>query len=183
MADLPIELMRKKIKHLYITVKKPDGRVVVSAPMGMRLEQIEQFVWSKREWILGKQAACVQRAEQAALDGGIVITDENREAYRAALKEQIAVLLPMWEERTGLYCNEWRVKDMKTRWGSCNVRDKRIWLNLQLVRYPAECLEYVIVHELCHLQVSNHGAEFKALLDRHMPDWREWKKLLNESLI
>lgn len=67
---------------------------------------------------------------------------------------------------------------MKTRWGSCNVEAKRIWFNLYLVHYPTECLEYVILHELAHLKVQNHGADFRLLLDTYMPDWQTREQLL-----
>ena len=70
---------------------------------------------------------------------------------------------------------------MTTRWGTCNTNTRKIWLNLQLAKKPIECLEYVILHELAHLKVKNHGSEFIAILDQHMPQWRERKMLLNES--
>ena len=104
-----------------------------------------------------------------------------KEWYRPILKTKIAELLPALEAQTGLYCSEWRVKDMKTRWGSCNITKKRIWLNLKLVQYPPECLEYVILHELIHLKVPNHSADFYAELDQYMPDWQMRRKLLNRK--
>ena len=109
---------------------------------------------------------------------------EKREAIlnewlRERLKTEIEHYLPLWSERTGLVPNEWTVRDMTSRWGSCNTRTKKITLNLQLSRYPLICLEYVILHELCHIRVHGHGAEFKALLDRYMPDWKTRKKILN----
>ena len=73
------------------------------------------------------------------------------------------------------------VKNMKTRWGSCNITKKRIWLNLKLVQYPPECLEYVILHELIHLKVPNHSADFYAELDQYMPDWQMRRKILNRK--
>ena len=109
---------------------------------------------------------------------------EKREAIlndwlRERLKAEIAHYLPLWSEHTGLVPNEWTVRDMTSRWGSCNPRTKKINLNLQLVRYPVICLEYVILHELAHLKVHGHGPEFKAILDRYMPDWKSRRKILN----
>ena len=106
-----------------------------------------------------------------------------KEWYRPILKAKIVELLPALEAQTGLYCSEWRVKDMKTRWGSCNTTKKRIWLNLKLVQYPPECLEYVILHELIHLKVPNHSADFYAELDQYMPDWQMCRKILNKKVI
>lgn len=104
---------------------------------------------------------------------------ELNSLYRRELSQKISELAPLWEQRTGLFTDEWRIRDMKTRWGSCNTVRKRIWLSLKLAEKPICCLEYVIVHELCHLLVPNHGADFKALMDRFYPDWKKVKKLLN----
>ena len=112
------------------------------------------------------------------------VPKEKREAIlnewmRERLKAEIEHYLPIWSEKTGLAPSEWTVRDMKSRWGSCNTRTKKITLNLQLVHYPTVCLEYVILHELAHLRVHGHGSEFKAILDQYMPGWKEWKAMLN----
>ena len=109
---------------------------------------------------------------------------EKREAIlndwlRERLKAEIEHFLPLWSGLTGLVPSTWAVRDMTSRWGSCNTKTKKINLNLQLVHYPLICLEYVILHELCHIKVHGHGPDFKALLDRYMPDWKARKKLLN----
>lgn len=109
---------------------------------------------------------------------------EQREAYllewyREKLCHEVSRLLPLWEERTGLRCAEWRTKNMKTRWGSCNTKARRIWLNVQLAKYPRSCLEYVIVHELTHLIEPSHGPRFKAEMDKFLPNWRTTRKELN----
>ena len=127
----------------------------------------------------------------AALDADRIVlslrgdgSPEQRKAVldawlRERLKAEIAYLLPILSERTGLVPSGWTVRDMTSRWGSCNTQTGKITLNLQLVQYPIICLEYVILHELCHLCVRGHGADFKALLDQFMPDWKARRKLLN----
>ncbi len=104
-----------------------------------------------------------------------------REEYRRMLTEETERLLPKWERITGLHCDSWQTKDMVSRWGTCNIAKRKIWLNVRLARKPVECLEYVILHELIHLRCRNHDAAFYANLDRYMPDWKDIRKRLNEN--
>lgn len=106
-----------------------------------------------------------------------------REWYRGILKTELEKHIPKWEKRTGFYCESWQIKYMVTRWGTCNTNTKKLWFNLQLAKKPIECIEYVILHELAHLKVKNHGADFVAILDEHMPYWRDIKKSLNEQIL
>lgn len=101
------------------------------------------------------------------------------EWYRARLKEKIPFLIQKYEKKLGVQAKEWNVKNMKTRWGTCNVRDSRIWINLALVKKPEICLEYVVLHELAHLIERYHNKNFKAILSREMPEWRQIEKLMN----
>ena len=102
-----------------------------------------------------------------------------REWYRAQLKEKIPVYIQKYEKRLGVEAKEWNVKKMKTRWGTCNIRDSRIWLNLELAKKPEICLEYVVLHELAHLIERYHNRRFKAILSREMPEWRSIENLMN----
>lgn len=99
--------------------------------------------------------------------------------YRHELKQLVPPLIEKWQPVMGVKVKEWQIKQMKTRWGSCNIAAQRIWLNLELIKKPAICLEYVVVHELVHLLESSHNARFKSYMDRFMPNWREHKRLLN----
>ncbi|WP_455222744.1 M48 family metallopeptidase [Kaarinaea lacus] len=101
------------------------------------------------------------------------------EWYRHALKQLVPPLIAKWQPVMDVEVKEWRIKQMKTRWGTCNISARRIWLNLDLVKKPAVCLEYVVVHEMVHLLESSHNARFKAYMDRFIPGWREHKRLLN----
>jgi predicted metal-dependent hydrolase len=101
--------------------------------------------------------------------------------YRARLKEQLPQLLARWEPVVGARASAWSVKQMKTRWGTCNTRTGRIWLNLELIKKPLPCLEYVLVHELVHLHERLHNARFWGFMDQFMPDWRQHKAALNQA--
>lgn len=105
--------------------------------------------------------------------------------YRALLEARMALLILTWQERLGVQASAWGIKRMKTRWGSCSIAAKRIWINLELARRSDFCLEYIIVHELLHLLERGHGPAFHALMDRYLPDWHERErelKLLPETL-
>lgn len=103
-----------------------------------------------------------------------------REFLRRDLSERIDYLLPKWEAATSLTSESWQIKDMETRWGTCNTETKKLWFNLKLAHMPNEFLEYIILHEVAHLAIVGHGADFSSFLDRYMLDWRDIKKALNE---
>lgn len=221
--EIPVEIVRKRIKNMYLRVLGPEGRVQVTAPQRISEDSILLFVQSKISWIRRQQAllqdlpqpeehqyvsgetlsvwgqpyilqvGTCSRGHSVALEGDQVLltlragsSAEQREAilrawYRSLLKDQVEMLLPRWEAITGLWCSGWQSKYMTSRWGTCNTSTRKIWLNVQLAQKPLACLEYVILHELAHLKVRGHGADFKALLDQYMPDWRERRKLLKDS--
>ena len=111
-------------------------------------------------------------------------TRETREKvltewYRRELKEVVEKCLRQCEIIAGKQASEWGIRNMRTRWGTCNVARKRIWLNLQLAKKPPECLSYVILHELTHLYERRHNARFNGYMDKFCPDWREIKERLN----
>ena len=92
--------------------------------------------------------------------------------YRCWLRELILPLLGGWERTLGVSVADWRIRRMKTTWGACNVDARRIWVTLELAKKPAQCLEYILVHELCHLLERHHTEGFTAIMDRHLPQWR-----------
>lgn len=99
--------------------------------------------------------------------------------YRKELKKQIPELIEKWENVIGVKSNSWGVKQMRTKWGACNIEEKRIWINLELAKKPTICLEYIIVHELVHLLERNHNEYFVSLMDEFMPKWRLHREQLN----
>lgn len=101
--------------------------------------------------------------------------------YRQQLKEVIPPLLAKWEPIIGEDVAEWGVKRMKTRWGSCNIKARRIWLNLELVKKPVHCLEYIIVHEMVHLLERLHNDRFVAYMNEFMPQWRRVQDELKKT--
>jgi predicted metal-dependent hydrolase len=101
--------------------------------------------------------------------------------YRCRLRELIPPLLERWQPTLGVSVPDWRIKRMKTKWGACNVDARRIWVNLELAKKPVQCLEYILVHELCHLLERHHTEQFTALMDQHLPQWRWRRQELNSA--
>lgn len=104
-----------------------------------------------------------------------------RRWYRQQLKEMIPPLVEKWQKILGVQLVEWGIKKMKTRWGTCNPDARRIWLNLELAKKPSQCLEYILVHELTHLVERHHDDRFIALMNRHLPNWRQHRQVLNSE--
>ena len=88
-------------------------------------------------------------------------------------------LQPEVEAAAGQHCEDWRIRKMSTRWGSCSIQTRRIRLSLQLAEMPEECLRYVMTHELGHFVTRFHNAIFRAWMTRVLPTWRQTEKLLN----
>ena len=101
--------------------------------------------------------------------------------YRKKLKEAIPPLIAKWEPVVGVEVAEWGVKRMKTKWGTCNIEARRIWLNLELAKTSPHCLEYIIVHEMVHLLERNHTDRFVAYMNRFMPQWKLYRDELNRG--
>ena len=102
------------------------------------------------------------------------------EYYRGRLKARAPDLIDKWSKKTGVTISDWQIQKMKTKWGSCNIEEGNIRLNLDLAKKPMPCLEYIILHELLHFKERQHNDRFKALLDIYMPDWRSRRDLLNQ---
>jgi len=101
------------------------------------------------------------------------------EWYRGQIKAAVPPLLVKWQPLVGARVERFFVQRMKTRWGSCNPTARTIRLNTELAKKPAECLEYIVVHELVHLLEPTHNGRFVALMDRFMPKWQFHRQELN----
>lgn len=103
--------------------------------------------------------------------------------YRKQLKALVPPLLERWQKAIGVRAAAFGVRRMKTKWGSCNIASRRVWVNLELAKKPLRCLEYIVVHELVHLRVRRHDDQFTALMDRHLPGWRARRDELNRGTL
>ncbi len=99
--------------------------------------------------------------------------------YRKDLRISAAPVIEKWAQRMALPIPDFRIKRMKTKWGTCSLKNRRVWLNLELIKKPPACLEFIVVHELVHLFERNHNEAFVAHMDRLLPGWRSTRQELN----
>lgn len=103
--------------------------------------------------------------------------------YKNQLEPIMLETAKIWENIIDVKASSYIIRNMHTRWGSCNTSTKRICINLQLAKKSPEFLEYVVIHELCHLLEGSHNEVFKSYMDKYLPDWRALRKKLNEEPI
>ena len=103
------------------------------------------------------------------------------EWYRGRLKEIVPKVIARYERSMNVKVDEFGIKRMKTKWGTCSRQAKRIWLNLELAKKPLHCIEYIVVHEMAHLLERSHNSRFVVLMDGFLPHWRGYKDELNRS--
>lgn len=168
-----VAVTRKRMKNLRLHVS-PTGEVSVSAPHRVPVREIRRFVEGRTEWIRRRRQELADSPQAVAERAG----EEEIAQWREAVQACVPPLVAEWEQVLGVKARTIAYRNMKSRWGSCQPATGRICINVRLALYPPECLEYVVVHELCHLLVSNHGPCFKGLLDRVMPDWRDRERKL-----
>jgi predicted metal-dependent hydrolase len=103
--------------------------------------------------------------------------------YRNELKKTLPPLIKKWQKKIGVQASFWGIRRMKTQWGTCDEKTKRLWFNLELVKKPESCIQYVVVHELVHLVERRHDEKFISLMDKYLPKWRSEKDDLNQLIL
>jgi predicted metal-dependent hydrolase len=182
---LRLDLIKKQLEAKRDWIHKQRARLIAQAIPLANYESGEQH------YFMGKNYALL--IHQATKRTQVILEDETMHCfikadltlaeketvlekwYRQRMKEQIPALIAKWEPIIGVSVNSWGIKVMKTRWGSCNPSKKRIWLNLNLIKKPLACLEYVLVHEMVHILEASHNKRFYAFMDEFLPQWRSIK--------
>ena len=104
-----------------------------------------------------------------------------KEWYLRLASMRFESVLKEWSDRMRVAPKATAIREMPKRWGSCTPSGKII-LNPELIKAPAGCIEYVVVHELCHLVYKNHSPQFVRLQAKMMPDWERWKMRLERLM-
>lgn len=162
--------------------RKPEAQLLQGDTIfiwgqGFELQLVNKECGYDKAWL--EENRLYMRVDQAAsLQQKLQVLQK---LLRKLLQERIPFWLTHWQPRLNVRVNEWGIKRMRTRWGSCNISDARIWLNLELARYPEQCLQYVVLHELTHLLEANHSPRFWSIVEHHMPQWKLAAELLQEN--
>ena len=167
--DLEVWVLYKRVRNATLRIKPPDGRIEASVPVGTPESYIQAFVRQRHDWIVAKQ----EEISHSTMSRANSATDAQVKEWRAVVEAFTPVLVEKWEPIMHVKAGKLAYRNMTSRWGSCQPATGRICINVRLALYPPECLEYVVVHELCHLLVSGHGPQFYALMDLFLPDWKE----------
>lgn len=158
-------IIKARIKNLYIHIK--DGEVIVKAPIRLKEKEIQDFVTRKKKWIYEKvkedksKPKIEEKIEQKDIERLTKIVEESIKKYSKLL---------------GVVPNKVRIKDIKYAWGSCSS-NRNITINKNLANKKEESIEYVVLHEMCHLIYMNHSEDFWNLIEKYMPEYREYKKI------
>ena len=166
------ELIRSRRKTMSLEITR-DCRILVRAPMRTAKTRIDAFVAANQPWI----AKHMERQRQRAASAPPPPTPEEIEALKRRAKEELPPKIACWSEKMGVRPTGFKVTTAKKRYGSCSGKNS-LCFSCFLMRCPEEAVELVVVHELCHILEKNHGPRFYALLERHLPDWQDRKKLL-----
>ena len=177
---MTIQLTYKRTGRLSMRIVK-NGDVHVSAPIGMSKKMVEAFVNEHQDWIVQARKKTAERQnQQESFFNRLPLTSK---AQRLEASERIRLLVePMvqhYSEMMGVNPSSISYKPMKSRWGVFYVKQRSICYSTYLLLLPDWCVEHVVVHELCLLELS-HNARFHALMDKYYPRWREARKVTRE---
>ena len=168
---IAVDVERKRVRRINVRIA-PDGVIHLSIPAwGCTIAEGETFLRANWKWAVAARARAMARRTAAKEP----VTPEQNAALAALLAE----LHDSWCIRLGEANVTWKIRTMKTLWGSCHFRKRHVTYSRALARVSRELVEYVVVHELTHLRAPNHGPAFYALMDSRLPGWRTLRRLLN----
>ena len=172
--EISIIVTKRKMKNMYLRIRKEDGRVTISAPHQVGRETIERFAESKIDWIRENLEQYEKKNRKSGQKPQLDKAETERR--KILLKTAVWRLVKKYEPQMGVCVTGITIRQMKTRWGSCNVRTHHININLALFEKPPEYLEYVVVHEMCHILEASHNQVFWAYVTAYYPDWKAVRK-------
>ncbi len=177
--SLPATIIRSSRKTISICVK-PGGEIIIRSPKLLPKSAILSFVNEKKDWILSSYEKQKDRVTLAGDEPKDPATLALEKRYRDAAKEYIPQRVEYYHSLTGGHYHKIAIRDQKTRWGSCSATGT-LSFNYRLMLAPPRVLDYVVVHELCHLTHMNHSKAFWDMVASILPDYKEYRKWLKDN--
>lgn len=177
--SLPAKIIRSNRRTVGISIK-PGGEIIIRAPRFLPKAAILAFAYEKADWILAsyeKQKDRTVPSKEVPKDAATLALEKR---YRDAAKEYIPKRVAYYHELTGGTYHKITIRDQKSRWGSCSSNGT-LSFNYRLMLAPPRVLDYVVVHELCHLTHMNHSADFWNMVASILPDYKEYRKWLKDN--
>ena len=181
-TEIPFTLIRAKRRSIGFQVKA-GGEVIIRIPMKASLKQIMPVIEERSDWIYKMYLKQRDKEDTQSLreaEKSDPRTAYLEKKYRAAAKQYIYERVEYYKELTGGHYTSIRIGDQKTRWGSCSSNGT-LSFSWRLMLAPPRVLDYVVIHELCHLTYMNHSREFWAKVASIDPDYREHRKWLKDN--
>ena len=173
---IPVEIIRSRRKTIALHITR-EGIVQVRAPMRTPNSFVQLFVQKHRSWI-EKQLTARETQLRVAESCGMLSAEELEDLKKRA-KRVIPARVAWYAPRVGVDYGRISIRTQKSRWGSCSSRGN-LNFNCLLMLAPAEVLDYVVVHELCHRLEMNHSPRFWAEVERNCPDWKASRRWLHD---
>ena len=167
--DISVVVTRKVVKNISIRILPPNGNIKMSVPLFVSDDKIINIIKEKYEWIICSKDKIISKSQNEI--------NPDIQLYRV-FYNSFPSLLKKWEIRMGLNVSKFRLRVMKSCWGSCRSQTRALTFNLKLATKPLECVEYVIIHELAHIVHPNHNPEFWKLVEQYCPDYKRIRTLL-----
>ena len=173
------QLIRSKRKTLAVQIK-PDGSVIVRAPLRLPQRDIDRFLREKSAWIESHRAKILRERQKEKTNPIPSLTDEQLRRLKRRAAVAIPERLEYFAPLVGVDYGRVTIRIQKTRWGSCSAKGD-LNFNCLLLLMPPSVLDYVVVHELCHRKQMNHSPRFWAEVERVIPDYKAAQKWLKDN--
>jgi predicted metal-dependent hydrolase len=170
---LKIEAQRKRVRNVRLYISSKDRQIHLTVPFYASEKFAIEFVNNNMKWL--KKTLEKIKDNPPVLQNLPQISKEEIERLRYL----ISSMVPVWEFRLGVNAKAWKLRKMRSRWGTCDIKTQKITFSTGLIKKPLRCIEYVVAHELAHLIVADHSAKFYAVIAKHFPYWKEIRKELN----
>ena len=172
-----LRIERRNVKNINIYLRPPYEEVLVTAPRRLSQGRINAFLQEKEDWICRNLRRLREEKQENRLAGPM--SREERKAYEERLRDLLPPLMEKWEALMGVKSRGFCLRKMKRAYGVCHIRRKEITFNLWLGAVPEALVEYIVVHELCHLREPSHNRHFHSLVSHYLPDWKGRKRALD----